>query len=49
FKAKDIGECLYKIHDDSIRPRHFLGVDNKDEIEAILSDCEGHFLYEYID
>src|SRR6266540_5531960 len=36
FKAKDVSECLYKIHDDSVRPRHFLSVNNADEIEAIL-------------
>ncbi|CAI2192780.1 4644_t:CDS:2, partial [Funneliformis geosporum] len=40
---------LYKIWDDSVRPRHFLGADNEDEIEAILSDREGHSLHEFID
>jgi len=49
FKASNIGQCLYKIRDDSIKPRHFLGADNEDEIEAILSDHEGHSLHEYID
>ncbi|GBB88942.1 hypothetical protein RclHR1_15570002 [Rhizophagus clarus] len=49
FKASDIGASLYKIRDDSVRPRHFLGADNADEIEAILSDREGHFLHEFID
>src|SRR5436305_15146998 len=49
FKASDICACLYKIHDDSVRPRHFLGADNADEIEAILSDHEGHSLHEIID
>src|SRR6266480_3621908 len=49
FKTEDVGECLYKIRDDSVRPRHFLGADNEDEIEAILSDCEGHSLHEIID
>src|SRR3954463_7253115 len=49
FKASDIGASLYKIRDDSIRPRHFLGADNEDEIEAILSDREGHSLHEFID
>src|SRR6266496_5776466 len=49
FKASDIGACLYKIRDDSVRPRHFLGADNEDEIEAILSKREGHSLYEFID
>ncbi|CAB4387211.1 unnamed protein product [Rhizophagus irregularis] len=38
FKASDIGASLYKIRDDSVRTRHFLGADNADEIEAILSD-----------
>ncbi|CAI2195539.1 16901_t:CDS:1, partial [Funneliformis geosporum] len=46
---EDISECLYKIRDDSVRPRHFLGADNEDEIEAILSDHKSHFLHEYID
>ncbi|CAI2178105.1 1428_t:CDS:2 [Funneliformis geosporum] len=32
-----------------VRPRHFFGVDNEDEIEAILSNHEGHSLHEYID
>ena len=49
FKVEDISECLYKIRDDSVRLRYFLGADNEDEIEAILSDREGHFLYEFID
>ncbi|RGB25315.1 hypothetical protein C1646_771903, partial [Rhizophagus diaphanus] len=49
FKASDIGQYFYKIHDDSVRPREFLGADNKDEIEAILSDREGHSLHEFID
>src|SRR2546429_1366881 len=49
YKASDIGACLYKIRDDSVRPRHFLGADNEDEIEAILSDREGHSLHEIID
>ncbi|PKY59747.1 hypothetical protein RhiirA4_482753 [Rhizophagus irregularis] len=49
FKASDIGASLYKIRDDSVRPRHFLGADNEDEIEAILSDREGHSLHEFID
>ena len=49
FKASDIGASLYKIRDDSVRPRQFLGTDNADEIEAILSDREGHSLHEVID
>jgi hypothetical protein len=49
FKASDIGASLYKIRDDSVKLRHFLGADNEDEIEAILSDREGHSLHEYID
>jgi hypothetical protein len=49
FKASDIGASLYKIWDDSVRPRNFLGADNEDEIEAILSDREGHSLHEFID
>jgi hypothetical protein len=49
FKASNIGESLYEIRDDSIKPRHFLSADNADKIEAILSDCEGHSLHEIID
>ncbi|CAI2177671.1 18592_t:CDS:2, partial [Funneliformis geosporum] len=45
---EDISECLYKIHDDSVRLRYFLDADNVDEIEAILSDREGHSLHEII-
>ena len=41
FKASDVSYCLYKIYDDSIRLRQFLGADNEDEIEVILSDHEG--------
>src|SRR4051812_37646841 len=49
FKASNIGACLYKIHDDSVRPRHFLGADNANEIEVILSDRESHSLHKFID
>src|SRR4051795_10333661 len=49
FKASNIGACLYKICDDNVRPRHFLGADNANEIEVILSDREGHFLHKFID
>ena len=49
FKASNIGQCLYKIRDDSVRPTHFLGADNEDEIEAILSEREGYSLHEIID
>ncbi|UZO12828.1 uncharacterized protein OCT59_004343 [Rhizophagus irregularis] len=48
FKASDIGQCLYKIRDDSVRPRHFLGADNEDEISHSL-EREGHSLHEFID
>ena len=47
FKAKDIGEYRYKIWDDSVGPRHFLGADHEDGIEAILLEREGHSLYEF--
>ncbi|CAI2197790.1 14095_t:CDS:1, partial [Funneliformis geosporum] len=40
---------LYKIQDDSVKLRHFLGADNADEIEAILSERESHSLHEFID
>ncbi|RIA89692.1 hypothetical protein C1645_824455 [Glomus cerebriforme] len=49
LKASDIGAYLYKIRDDSVRPRNFLDVDNEDGIEVILTDREGYFLHEFID
>ena len=49
FKVSDISLCLCKIRDDSVRPKHFLDADNEDEIEAILSEREGHSLHEFID
>src|SRR3954468_23434068 len=49
FKASDVGEYQYKIRDDSVEEKSFLGADNKDEIEAILSEREGHSLHEFID
>jgi len=48
FNASDIREYQYKIHDDSVRLRHFLGADNEDGIEAIFSEREGHSLHEFI-
>ncbi|CAJ0640076.1 13586_t:CDS:2 [Entrophospora sp. SA101] len=44
-----VKEYLYKICDDSVRPRDFLGTDTKDGIESILKDHKGHSLHEYID
>ncbi|PKK56535.1 hypothetical protein RhiirC2_799804 [Rhizophagus irregularis] len=32
-----------------VKPRHFLGADHEDRIEAILSDREGYSLHEFID
>ncbi|CAI2190960.1 2525_t:CDS:2, partial [Funneliformis geosporum] len=49
YRASDIGASLYKIRDDSVKPRYFLSADNTDEIEAILSEHEGHSLHEFID
>ncbi|GES80542.1 hypothetical protein GLOIN_2v1770262 [Rhizophagus clarus] len=49
YKASDIDASLYKIRDDSVKPRHFLDADNADEIEAILTEREGHSLHEFID
>ncbi|CAB4384721.1 unnamed protein product [Rhizophagus irregularis] len=49
YRASDIGASPYKIRDDTVKPRHFLGADNADEIEAILSEREGHSLHEFID
>jgi hypothetical protein len=37
FKPSDIGAYSYKIRDDSVRPRQFLGTDSGDGIEAILT------------
>ena len=44
-----IGGNLYKFRDDSVRPRRFLGTDDEDGINTILSDHEGHSLHEIID
>ena len=49
FRASNIGACLYKIWDDSVRPRYFLGANYEDGIEAILSEHEGHSLHKFID
>src|SRR5438270_10075491 len=49
YRASNIGASLYKIRDDSVKPRHFLGTDNADEIEAILTEREDHSLHEFID
>ncbi|RIA91876.1 hypothetical protein C1645_736784 [Glomus cerebriforme] len=49
FKASDVGQYFYKIRNDSVQPRNFLGADNEDEIEAILAEREGHSLHEIID
>src|SRR2546423_10891628 len=49
FKVSDIGQCLYKICDDSVRPRQFLDANNKNEIEVTFTDREGHSLHEIID
>src|SRR3954447_19988149 len=40
---------LYKFRDDSIKPRSFLGADDENGINAILSDHESHSLHEIID
>ncbi|CAJ0645994.1 4492_t:CDS:2 [Entrophospora sp. SA101] len=47
--AESVKEYNYKIRDDSVRPREFLGTDNEDGIESILEDRNGHSLHEYID
>jgi len=44
-----VAEYLYKIRDDSVRPREFLGTNSEDGIEAILADRYGHSLHEFID
>ena len=49
FKASDIGQCLYKIHNNSVKPRQFLGANNENEIKVTFADCEGHSLHEIID
>ncbi|CAB4395598.1 unnamed protein product [Rhizophagus irregularis] len=48
FKSAGVGEYRYKIWDDSVRPRHFLGADHEDGIEAVLLEREGHSLHEFI-
>lgn len=46
--AESVAEYIYKIRDDTVRPREFLGTDSSDGIEAILTDRHGHSLHEYI-
>ncbi|RIB08844.1 hypothetical protein C2G38_2210559 [Gigaspora rosea] len=48
-KAVSIAKYKYKIRDDSVKPRQFLGTDTEDGIEAILSERQGHSLHEFID
>ena len=48
-KAENVAEYMYKIRDDSVKPRQFLGTDTEDGIEAILSERQGHSLHEFID
>ncbi|EXX53577.1 hypothetical protein RirG_242620 [Rhizophagus irregularis DAOM 197198w] len=48
FKSAGVGEYRYKIWDNSVGLRHFLGADHEDGIEAILLECEGHSLHEFI-
>ena len=47
-KAESVAEYMYKIRDDSVKPRQFLGTDTEDGIEAILSERQGHSLHEFI-
>ncbi|GBB94099.1 hypothetical protein RclHR1_02290025 [Rhizophagus clarus] len=49
FKTSDVGQCLYKICDDNVQLRNFLGADNEDDIKAIFSDQKNHSLHEFID
>src|SRR5690349_9223564 len=48
-KAENVAEYLYKIRDDSVRPKEFIGTDTEDGIEAILAARNGHSLHEFID
>src|SRR4051812_39416495 len=48
-KAESVAEYMYKIRDDSVKPRQFLGTDTEDGIETILSERQGHSLHEFID
>ena len=47
--AESVAEYNYKLRDDSVHPREFLGTDSEDGIESILRDRQGHSLHEYID
>ncbi|CAJ0625360.1 11623_t:CDS:1 [Entrophospora sp. SA101] len=42
FKAESVAEYMYKIRDDSVKPRQFLGTDTEDGIEAIFNEQQGH-------
>src|SRR5215208_357367 len=48
-KAESVAEYRYKIRDDSVKPRQFLGTDSENGIEARLSEQQGHSLHEFID
>ncbi|RHZ84965.1 hypothetical protein Glove_74g167 [Diversispora epigaea] len=47
--AESVAEYMYKIRDDSVKPRQFLGTDSEDGIENIFTDRQGHSLHEFID
>ncbi|RHZ76066.1 hypothetical protein Glove_207g25 [Diversispora epigaea] len=47
--AESVAEYMYKIRDDSVKPRQFLGTDSEDGIENIFTDRQEHSLYEFID
>jgi hypothetical protein len=44
-----VAEYLYKIRDDSEKPRQFLGTDSEDGIVKIFADRTDHSLHEFID
>ncbi|RHZ45164.1 hypothetical protein Glove_688g9 [Diversispora epigaea] len=46
--AKSVAEYMYKIWDDSVKPRQFLGTDSEDGIEKIFTERQDHSLHEFI-
>src|SRR2546421_450698 len=37
-KAESVAEYMYRIRDDTVKPRQFLGTDSEDGIEAVFRD-----------
>src|SRR5437899_1376397 len=47
--AESVAEYRYKICDDSVKPRQFLGTDSENGIDSIFTERQGHSLHKFID